>query len=332
MKIGNIVIENPVILAPMAGVTDLPFRQIVKKMGCGLVYTEMVSAKGLIYGNERTERLLEFEKDEIPVAIQLFGSEPEIMAKAARLVAEKKPAIIDINMGCPTPKIVKNGDGSALMKDPVLAGEIVAAMTEAVDIPITVKMRKGWDEDSVNAVELAQICVKNGAKAIAVHGRTREQFYSGKADWKIIREVKEAVDVPVIGNGDIFSPEDAVAMFEETGCDAVMIGRGCQGNPWIFKRVTHYLKTGEILPPPSYSERIKMAIEHFKRHIAYKGEEAGIPQMRKHLAWYIKGLPHCTKVKEEIFRLKSSDEIISTLRDYLGELEGDQLQKVNFSL
>ncbi len=321
MKIGSIVIDNPVVLAPMAGVTDLPFRQIVKEMGCGLVYTEMVSAKGLLYGNERTEDLLDFVNNDIPVAIQLFGSEPDVMAKAAKIVAQRKPAIIDINMGCPTPKIVNNGDGSALMKNPILAGKIVGAMAEAVDLPITVKIRKGWDENRINAVEIAQICTKNGAKAIAIHGRTREQFYSGRADWQIIRQVKDAVDVPVIGNGDIFSVEDARFMLEETDCDAIMIGRGCQGNPWIFKQLTNYLKTGNIIPELSIKEKIEGAIDHFHRHIAYKGEKLGIPQMRKHLAWYLKGLPNCTRIKETIFQLDHADEIIRTLEKYLKSID-----------
>lgn len=322
MKIGNVVIDNAVILAPMAGVTDRPYRSIVREMGCGLIYTEMVSAKGLMYGNDRSAALLDFDpEDEIPVAIQIFGSEPEIMAKAAKLVAERKPAIIDINMGCPTPKIVNNGDGSALMKNPSLAGEVVAATVEAVDIPVTVKLRKGWDDEHQNAIQVAQICEANGAKAIALHGRTREQFYSGKADWQSIKELKAAVQIPVIGNGDIFTPEDAKAMLDETNCDAVMIGRGCQGNPWIFKRVSHYLKTGQILPPPTIQERIEMAIEHVRRQVAYAGEEMGIPQMRKHLAWYIKGLPNCTSVKAEIFHLKTIDEIIATLKNYKQEAE-----------
>lgn len=322
MRIGNVEIDHPVVLAPMAGVTDRPYRSIIREMGCGLIYTEMVSAKGLMYGNKRSTNLLDFdEKDDIPVAVQIFGSEPEIMAKAAKLVAERKPAIIDINMGCPTPKIVNNGDGSALMKTPSLAGEIVAAMSEAVEIPITVKIRKGWDEEHVNAIEVAKICEINGAKAVAIHGRTRDQFYSGKADWQIIKELKEAVQIPVIGNGDIFTPEDAKMMIEETSCDAVMIGRGCQGNPWIFYRVAHYLQSGEILPPPTIEERVQMAIKHLRRHIAYVGEEMGIPQMRKHLAWYIKGLPNCTTVKADIFQLKNLDEIITTLENYKREAE-----------
>lgn len=316
MKIGAVVIKNPVVLAPMAGVTDLVYRQIVKEMGCGLVYTEMVSAKGLVYGNQQTEELLDFVVDQVPVSIQLFGSEPEILAKATKMVAQKKPDLIDLNVGCPTPKIVNNGDGAALMKDPVLLGEIIAAMTEAVEIPITVKIRKGWDEQRINALEIAQVCVANGAKAIAIHGRTRDQFYSGKADWQIIQRVKAAVDVPVIGNGDVFSPVDAQQMFAETDCDAVMIGRGCQGNPWVFRQISYYLKTGQLLPEPSVSERIAGAIDHFSRHIQYRGEKVGVPQMRKHLAWYLKGLPNCTSIKELIFQTQTVQEIMEILTDY----------------
>ena len=321
MKIGNVVIDNPVVLAPMAGVTDLPYRQIVKRMGCGLLYTEMISCKGLIYGNEATADLMEFTDFERPIAIQLFGSEPEVMAEAAKLVQNKmKPDFIDINMGCPTPKIVNNGDGSALMKNPGLAGAIVAALVEAVDIPITVKIRKGWDDNHVNAEEFAEILVKNGAAAVAVHGRTREQFYSGQADWQIIKAVKEAVPVPVIGNGDIFSPEDAARMLTETGCDAVMVGRGAQGNPWLFRQISHYLKTGQLTPPQTPQERIDLAIEHFHSEIEYKGSR-GIAEMRKHLAWYLKGLPKCAKVKEQLFRLEDATQVIATLQEYLNQLD-----------
>lgn len=332
MKIGNVLIDNPVVLAPMAGVTDLPYRQIVKRMGCGLMYTEMVSSRGLIFGNDSTEELMEFLDEEHPVAIQIFGCEPEAMARAAQLAVEQKhPAIIDINMGCPTPKIVNNGDGSALMKNPTLAGAIVSAVVKTIDIPVTVKIRKGWDETHVNAVEFAQICEANGASAIAVHGRTREQFYSGQADWQIIKAVKDAVQIPIIGNGDIFTPQDAQRMFAETGCDAVMIGRGCQGNPWLFLQVSRFLETGEEVPPPSPRERINLAIQHFYRQVDYKGA-SGVPQMRKHLAWYLKGLPNCARIKEKLFRLEDPAEVVAVLQDYLLSLEQTQAEALEIGV
>ena len=317
MKIGNVELENNVFLAPMAGVTDMPFRILCKEQGCGLVYTEMASAKGMHYNSDKSFKLTEIDSREKPAAIQIFGSDPEIMAEIAQKLNGTDAAIIDINMGCPTPKITKNGEGSALMLNTRLAGEIIKAVVNASAKPVTVKMRKGWDEDSVNAVELAKIAEENGASAVAVHGRTRNQFYSGKADWEIIRKVKESVSIPVIGNGDIFEPRDAKAMFEYTGCDAVMVGRGAQGNPWIFKRILHYLEKGEILPEPSPCEKINTIMRHMDMLISLKGERMGVLEMRKHIAWYIKGMRNSTSIREQVFKLTSPDQIKALLSNYM---------------
>ncbi|ABR50599.1 putative TIM-barrel protein, nifR3 family [Alkaliphilus metalliredigens QYMF] len=316
MKIGDISLHSKVFLAPMAGVTDLPFRLICKKMGSGMVYMEMVSAKGLYYGDKKTERLLQIHPEEKPAALQIFGSEPDIMAKAAYMLNDRENIILDINMGCPTPKIVKNGDGSALMLDPPRAARVVKAVVRESIKPVTVKIRKGWDDKQINAVEMAKILEDSGAQAIAVHGRTREQFYSGKADWDIIKQVKEAVTIPVIGNGDVFSVEDARDMLEQTQCDGIMIGRGAQGNPWIFKRVDAYMKNGEVLAEPGLEERVEMILEHMDLVIKYKGEYIGIREMRKHVGWYLKGLKNSASIRNLINRIESSQEMKLLLEDY----------------
>ena len=321
MQIGNLELKVPIVLAPMAGVTDLPYRNIIRKMGCELVYSEMVSSRGLVYGSEKTFDLMEFSSEDGYMAIQLFGDDPEIMAEASRIVERKvNPDILDINMGCPANKVIKSGSGSLLMKNPGLAGEIIKAVVKAVKIPVTFKIRAGWDQNNINAVEIARIGEEMGAAAVTVHGRTREQFYSGQADWEIISKVKEAVSIPVIGNGDIFTPEDVRRMFAETGCDAVMIGRGCLGNPWLFKRAIHLLETGELLPEPDFQERIRMALYHLREAIAYFGEKRAIPRMRKHIAWYLKGLPHSTEIKEGINGLAKGEEVADGLNNYLRSL------------
>ncbi len=319
MRIGSVELENNVFLAPMAGITDMPFRVLCREQGCGLMYTEMVSAKGISYGDAKSFRLAEIRGEEKPAAVQIFGSDPFIMAKVAEKLNDSKADIIDINMGCPTPKITKNGEGCALMLDINLAGSIIRDVARASEKPVTVKLRKGWDSSHVNEVELAKVAEENGAKAVAVHGRTRDMFYSGKADWDIIARVKKAVSIPVIGNGDVFTPRDAKKMLESTKCDAIMIGRGAQGNPWIFRNVLHYLKTGEILPGPSNEEKLRMIIRHMDMLIGQKGEFIGAREMRKHIAWYIKGMRNATRVKQEIFRLSSKNEIIGVLKRYLIE-------------
>ena len=323
MKISNLEFTNLAFLAPLAGVTDTAFRSICKDLGCGLVYTEMVSAKGLYYKNENTENLLFFSENEKPVAVQIFGSDPFIMAKAAEYFNDNKDVcIIDINMGCPAPKIIKNGDGSALMRDPELAGRIVREVKQASLKPVTVKFRKGFDENSVNAVDFAKVMEHAGADAITVHGRTRSQMYSGEADWDIIKSVKQAVSIPVIGNGDVFTAEAAVDIRNLTGCDAVMIGRGAMGNPWIFRQIMQ-MNNGDEVTFPSPDERIDVVLEHYSRSIKYLGENRAVREMRKHIAWYVKGLKNCTDLKNSVNCETRSEKVIEMLLEYKRKLHSD---------
>lgn len=309
LKIGNVTLENNLILAPMAGVTDLPFRLLCREQGAGLLCMEMISAKGILYNNKNTESLLQIHPDEMPVSLQLFGSDPKIVSEMAKRIEERPFSILDINMGCPVPKIVRNGEGSALMKNPKLVYELVSATVKAIQKPVTVKIRKGFDDEHVNAVEIAKIIEEAGAAAVAVHGRTREQYYSGKADWDIIRQVKEAVHIPVIGNGDVTSGEKAVAMQEQTGCDGVMIARGAQGNPWIFSELIAYEKTGEMPKRPDVDEIRQMMLRHARLQLQYKGDYTGIREMRKHVAWYTKGLHNAARLRDDINSVESYEEL-----------------------
>ncbi|HHW69934.1 MAG TPA: tRNA dihydrouridine synthase DusB [Clostridiales bacterium] len=317
MVIGNVNVDNILFLAPMAGVTDLTFRLICKEQGCGLTYTEMVSAKGLYYNSIRTYELLKIDDREHPIGVQIFGSDPNIMGKMAAELSKTDIDLIDINMGCPAPKITKNGEGSALMREPDRVKDIVEAVVSSSTKPITVKMRKGWDKDNVNAPYIAKLVEEAGASAVTVHGRTREDFYSGRADWDVIKEVKKCVDIPVIGNGDIFTPEDAKQMLDYTGCDAVMIGRGAQGNPWIFKRTLHYLETGELLSPPTWEERIEMAIRHLEMALKIKDERIVIPEMRKHIGWYLKGIKGAANIRAMVNRMDTADEVRALLNSII---------------
>ena len=315
LQIGNVTLENNLILAPMAGVSDLPFRLLCREQGAGLVCMEMVSAKAILYKNRNTEELLTIDPKEHPVSLQLFGSDPDIISEIAKQIEERPFDILDLNMGCPVPKVVNNGDGSALMKNPRLAGEIIEKTVRAIKKPLTVKIRKGFDDAHVNAVELAHIAQESGAAAVAVHGRTREQYYAGHADWDIIRQVKKAVSIPVIGNGDIRTPEDVAAMAEQTGCDGYMIARGAEGNPWIFRQILHYFETGEHLARPDFSEVTEMLLRHAKMQIDCKGDYTGIREIRKHAAWYTAGYRNSSKLRGRINEVENYEQLEALFRE-----------------
>lgn len=307
--IGNVALESNVILAPMAGVCDLPFRLLCREQGAALVCMEMVSAKAIYYNNKNTEQLMEIHPREVPASLQLFGSDPQIISEMAKRIEERPFSVLDLNMGCPVPKVVNNGEGSALMKEPLLAGKIIEAVVKAIRKPVTVKIRKGFDEAHVNAVELAKIAEECGAAAIAVHGRTREQYYSGKADWDIIAQVKQAVKIPVIGNGDIVDGRTAEAMLRETGCDGIMVGRASQGNPWIFREITRFLENGEIPKPPTKQEKRELVKRHAQLQLTYKGEYTAVREMRKHLAWYTAGMPHSAAFRQQINSMETMEDL-----------------------
>lgn len=316
MKIGNVELESNILLAPMAGVTDKAFRMIVKPFDPALMYTEMVSGKGLFYKSKKTADLLTADESEKPVAVQIFGHDADIMAEIANSALEYGAAVIDINMGCPAPKIVNNGDGCALMKSPETAAKVISAVCRAVDVPVTVKFRAGWDDKSINAVEFAKIAEQSGASAVTVHGRTREQFYSGTADLDIIKAVKAAVKIPVIGNGDIIDGGSAAHMLEYTCCDGIMVGRAAEGNPWIFKEISAYLKDGTVLPPPDLDERREVALKHLGLLVEFKGEHRGVLEGRKHMAWYFKGVSGGAVLRTALNKAQKYDEMCGLINEF----------------
>ncbi|MCD7743747.1 MAG: tRNA dihydrouridine synthase DusB [Lachnospiraceae bacterium] len=313
LQIGTVSLDNNIILAPMAGVTDLPFRLLCRGQGAGLVCSEMVSAKAIYYKNKNTDSLLTTSPDERPVSIQLFGSDPDIISEMAAAIEDRPFDILDFNLGCPVPKVTRNGEGSALMQNPKLVEEILTKMVRAVKKPVTVKIRKGFSEEEINAVEIARIAEASGVSAVAVHGRTREQFYSGKADWDIIRRVKEAVKIPVIGNGDIDSPQAAKQMLEETGCDGIMVGRAARGNPWLFHQIQAYLEDGTLLPPPTHDEVKRMMLRHIRMQVAFKGEYTGIREMRSHISWYTAGFPNSSRLRAAVNQVETQTELETLL-------------------